>query len=98
MVAALLSGIYITTIRCTATCELVGSGDYTLRDAFALLVALCSPFHRRSSRAEHFSEEQLDREFPEDHPDGRLGGALERVLAHVEQGDATALEACKLVG
>eukprot|EP00964_Phaeocystis_antarctica_P093149 scaffold60049_cov50-Phaeocystis_antarctica.AAC.1 len=56
--------------------------------------ALCPPFHRRSSRAVDFLEEQLDREVPEDHADGRLGGALERVLAHVEQGDATALEAC----
>ena len=38
------------------------------------------------------SEEQLDRELPEGHPDGRLGRALERVLAHVEQGDPAALE------
>ena len=76
--------------------------ETTLRDAFALLVALCPPFHRRSSTVEPYieqlSEEQLDREVPEDHADGRLGGALERVLTHVEQGDATALEACKLVG
>ena len=38
------------------------------------------------------SEEQLDREVPEDHADGRLGRALERVLAHVEQGDMAAFE------
>ena len=81
----------------------MGSGDTLLSDApstfqLALLFAPPSTGGAPEPYIEQLSEEQLDREVPEDHADGRLGRALERVLAHVEQGDATALEACKLVG
>ena len=84
----------------TRGCEL--RADYTLRRSNYAAACCSSPPPSTGGalpqlclwrqRCIDSSEEQLDREVPEDHADGRLGRALERVLAHVEQGDMTAFE------